>query len=119
GTKMGTVKKTPLSEYANIRKNGLISIKLDRGDTLSWVVPTTGSDDIILVSKEGQSIRFPESQVKGTHRDTSGVRGIKLGKEDEVVSMNLVKDPKEELLVVMENGLGKKTLLSAWKRQSR
>lgn len=120
GTRNGTVKKTPLEEYANIRKNGLISIKLDSGDLLCWVVPTTGNNDLIIVSKDGQSIRFPESQVKATHRDTSGVRGIKLGKGDEVVSLNLIRDPKEEeLLVVMENGLGKKTKIEAWKRQSR
>ncbi|MBI2011584.1 DNA gyrase subunit A [Candidatus Daviesbacteria bacterium] len=118
GTKMGNVKKTPLQEYANIRKNGLISIKLDKGDELIWVVSTRGNDDVILVSRNGQSIRFPESQVRPTHRDTSGVRGIMLSKDDKVVSMNLV-DPSGELLVVMENGLGKKTPLSAWKRQGR
>ena len=108
-----------MDEYANIRKNGLISIKLDSGDELGWVVPTTGGDDLIIVSKEGQSIRFPETQVKATHRDTSGVRGVRLGKGDFVVSLNKIVDPKNELLVVMENGLGKKTLISAWKRQSR
>lgn len=118
-TRKGTVKKTPMDEYTNIRKNGLISIKLDSGDELGWVVPTTGQDDLILVSKEGQSIRFPETQVKGTHRDTSGVRGIKLGKADYVVSLNKILNPKDELLVIMENGLGKKTPISAWKRQSR
>ena len=117
-TKMGNVKKTPVEEYANIRKNGLISIKLDSGDTLSWVVPTTGDNDLIVVSKLGQSIRFSEKQVRPTHRDTSGVRGIVL-KNDEVVSMNLVDDPNTEVLVVMENGLGKKTKVSAWKRQGR
>lgn len=119
GTKQGSVKKTPIEEYANIRKNGLISIKLDQGDILSWVVPTTGQDDIILVTREGQSIRFSESQVRPTHRDTSGVRGILLTKQDEIVSMNLVNDPEQELFVIMQNGLGKKTKISAWKRQSR
>ncbi len=118
-TKMGNVKKTPVEEYANIRKNGLISIKLDAGDELRWVVPTKGEDDIIIVSRTGQSIRFKESQVRGTHRDTSGVRGINLGKEDDVVSMNLIQDPNSELLVVMEKGLGKKTKLNAWKVQGR
>jgi DNA gyrase subunit A len=119
GTKQGSVKKTPIEEYANIRKNGLISIKLDQGDILSWVVPTRGQDDIILVTREGQSIRFSESQVRPTHRDTSGVRGILLTKQDEIVSMNLVNDPEQELFVIMQNGLGKKTKISAWKRQSR
>ncbi len=118
-TMKGNVKKTPIEEYANIRKNGLISIKLDAGDTLKWVVPTKGDDDVIIVSYEGQSIRFPESQVRPTHRDTSGVRGVMLGKNDEVVSMNLVSDTNGTVLVIMQNGLGKKTPISAWKRQGR
>jgi len=118
-TKLGTVKKTPLEEYANIRKNGLVAIKLDSADTLGWVSPTSGEDNLIIVSQKGQSIRFPESQVKATHRDTSGVRGIKLGKDDGVVSLNCVKKEEGELLVIMENGLGKKTLTSAWSKQGR
>lgn len=118
-TKKGNVKKTPIEEYANIRKNGLISIKLDAGDELCWVVPTSGNDDAIIVSFFGQSIRFSESQVRPTHRDTSGVRGINLSKQDEVVSMNVVVDQNAQILVVMENGLGKKTKIEAWKRQGR
>lgn len=117
-TKKGTVKKTALEEYANIRKNGLVAIKLDKEDELGWVAATSGKDDLIIVSRNGKSIRFTEAQVKPTHRDTSGVRGIKLGKDDEVVSLNLVQDGAE-LLVIMENGLGKKTLMSAWTRQGR
>lgn len=119
GTKKGNVKKTPIEEYANIRKNGLISINLDAGDTLGWVAPTSGKDDIILVSYHGQSIRFAETQVRPTHRDTSGVRGIMLSGVDEVVSMNLINDLESDLLVVMENGLGKKTKISSWKVQGR
>ena len=118
-TKQGTVKKTPLEEYANIRKNGLLAIKLDSGDELGWVTPTTGKDETIIVSKRGQSIRFSETQVKPTHRDTSGVRGIKLIKGDEVVSLNVVGDVEGELLTIMENGLGKKTKTSAWNKQGR
>ncbi|MBI2593451.1 DNA gyrase subunit A [Candidatus Daviesbacteria bacterium] len=118
-TKQGNVKKTPVEEYANIRKNGLISIKLDPGDELGWVVPTSGSDDLVIVSYRGQSIRFKESQVRPTHRDTSGVRGVMLEKGDEVVSMNVVIDQTGMLLVVMENGLGKKTPITAWKIQGR
>lgn len=118
-TKNGNVKKTPIEEYANIRKNGLISIKLDAGDELKWVVPTVGTDDVIIISRAGQSIRFVESQVRPTHRDTSGVRGVMLNKTDEVVSMNKVTDPANQVLVVMQNGLGKKTKTDAWKRQGR
>ena len=117
-TKKGTVKKTSLEEYANIRKNGLIAIKLDSDDELGWVSPTSGKDDLIIVSRKGKSIRFTEAQVKPTHRDTSGVRGIRLGKEDEVVSLSIVEG-ENELLVIMENGLGKKTKFSSWKRQGR
>ncbi len=118
-TKKGTVKKTALEEYANIRKNGLVAIKLDPGDELGWVIPTSGKADVIIVSRNGQSIRFSETQVKPTHRDTSGVRGVKLGKDDEVVSLNLVVSNDDELLVIMENGLGKKTRFSAWNKQGR
>ncbi len=118
-TKQGNIKKTPIEEYANIRKNGLISIKLDKGDELKWVVPTKGDDHIILVTRRGQSLRFTESQVRPTHRDTSGVRGILLV-NDEVVSMNLINDKEHDMLLsVMENGLGKKTKISAWKLQGR
>ncbi len=118
-TQKGTVKKTALAEYANIRKNGLVAIKLDPGDILGWVCPTTGEDDTIIISRKGKSIRFSEKQVKGTHRDTSGVRGIKLGKDDEVVSLNIVGKVEGELLVVMENGLGKKTPTKGWSKQGR
>ena len=118
-TKEGNIKKTPIDEYANIRKNGLISIKLDKGDELKWVVPTKGDDHIILVTRRGQSLRFTETQVRPTHRDTSGVRGILLV-NDEVVSMNLINDKEQDMLLsVMENGMGKKTKISAWKLQGR
>ncbi|MDO8429541.1 MAG: DNA gyrase subunit A [Candidatus Daviesbacteria bacterium] len=119
-TKQGNVKKTAVEEYASIRRNGLISIKLDVGDTLGWVIPTTGSDELIVVSKMGQSLRFHEDNVRPTHRDTSGVRGIKLGKEDVVVSLNKISDLKnDQLLVVMARGLGKRTLVSGWSKQGR
>ncbi len=118
-TARGTVKKTSLEEYVNIRKSGLVAIKLDSGDELGWVNPTSGNDDVMIVSHKGQSIRFKETGVKPTHRDTSGVRGIKLGKDDSVVSCNILGKEEGELLVVMENGLGKKSRTSAWSRQGR
>lgn len=119
-TKMGNVKKTPIEEYSSIRKNGLISIKLDLGDTLGWVIATNGENELILVSHQGKSIRFSEKDVKPTHRDTSGVRGVKLDKSDFVVASNKIMDPKaDQLLVVMENGLGKKTSVSQWSKQGR
>lgn len=118
-TKGGTVKKTPLAEYANIRKNGLVAIKLDSGDKLGWVTPTSGEDGVIIVSKKGQSIRFSEKNVKPTHRDTSGVRGIRLAKGDEVVSLNVIGKAEGELVIITENGLGKKTVTTAWSKQGR
>ncbi len=119
-TKNGNVKKTEIGEYASIRKNGLISIKLETGDELGWVCPTTGSDELIIVSTEGQSIRFCEGDVRSTHRDTAGVRGVRLSKGDRVISSQKVADPKSDtVLVVMANGLGKKTLISNWTKQLR
>lgn len=119
-TKNGNIKKTPIKEYASIRRNGLISIKLEGEDTLGWVVGTSGNDELIIVSKGGQSIRFGEKDIRPTHRDTSGVRGIKLGKSDSVVSANLVEDPQTDVvLVITENGLGKKTTISSWIKQKR
>lgn len=118
-TKGGTVKKTPLAEYANIRKNGLVAIKLDSGDKLGWVTPTSGEHGVIIVSKKGQSIRFSEKNVKPTHRDTSGVRGIRLAKGDEVVSLNVIGKAEGELVIITENGLGKKTVTTAWSKQGR
>ncbi|MDD2823327.1 MAG: DNA gyrase subunit A [Candidatus Daviesbacteria bacterium] len=119
-TKFGNVKKTEIAEYSSIRKNGLISIKLDDGDELGWVNPTTGEDEMIIVSRDGQSIRFSEKDVRSTHRDTAGVRGVKLGKDDTVVSAQKIDDPKSDtVLVVMANGLGKKTMISNWTKQIR
>ena len=81
-TKKGTVKKTKISEYVNIRRSGLVAIKLEPGDQLCWAKLTKGSDDILLVSHEGKSIKFLENEVRHTARDTMGVRGILLSKED-------------------------------------
>ncbi|MFA5933354.1 MAG: DNA gyrase subunit A [Microgenomates group bacterium] len=119
-TKFGNVKKTEIGEYSSIRKNGLISIKLDENDELGWVNPTTGEDEMIIVSRDGQSIRFSEHDVRSTHRDTAGVRGVKLNKGDTVVSAQKIDDPKSDtVLVVMANGLGKKTMIANWTRQIR
>ena len=119
-TKNGNIKKTALEEYASIRRNGLISIKLDSGDTLGWVATTSGTDELIIVSQNGQSIRFSEKDIRPTHRDTSGVRGIKLSKDNFVISAHKISDPKtDQLLSVMAKGLGKKTPISAWTKQGR
>lgn len=129
-TKAGVVKRTALSKYENIKSNGLIAIKLQDNDNLVWVNQTSGSDHILLVSKEGKSIRFQESDVRPTDRDTQGVRGILLKGTDYVISMD-VFGPEEpvstdkrvklfrDLLVVTENGMGKRTPLPEYPVQNR
>jgi DNA gyrase subunit A len=117
-TKFGTVKKTPLTDYANVRANGLIAIKLDNGDELKWVKLTSGKDEIIISTALAQAIRFKESEVRPMGRATRGVRGIRLRSGDEVVGMDLVR-PGSEMLVVMENGYGKRTKVDQFATHAR
>jgi DNA gyrase subunit A len=120
-TKNGTVKKTKLVEYENIRRSGLLAIKLEAGDELSWAKISSGADDILLVTHDGKSIRFKEEEVRFTGRDTMGVRGIILPKGDYVVSLDII--PKElkglEFLTIMERGIGKKTPVTDFPKQKR
>ncbi|KKR85961.1 MAG: gyrase subunit A protein [Candidatus Curtissbacteria bacterium GW2011_GWA1_41_11] len=120
-TKKGTVKKSKLTDYENIRKNGLVAIKLDQGDELAWARITSGRDDILLVSHDGKSIRFSEGEVRPTARDTMGVRGILLKPSDYVVSMEVIntETKKADFLTLMEKGKGKKTAISGFPRQRR
>jgi DNA gyrase subunit A len=124
-TSQGTIKKSALDEFANVRRSGLIAISLHDGDELIWVKPSNGGDDISLVTREGQSIRFSEEDVRAMGRSAAGVRGILLKKKnDEVVGMDVI-NPKLadkgllELFVLTENGLGKRTSLSEYKQQGR
>jgi DNA gyrase subunit A len=110
-TKRGMVKKTSLAEYAKIRANGLIAISLLDGDELRWVGLTNGQDDIVLATRKGQAARFHEHEVRPMGRDTRGVTGIRLKKGDEVIGMEIVQ-PAGELLVVTEQGYGKRTSLA-------
>ncbi|MEO8251325.1 MAG: DNA gyrase subunit A [Chloroflexota bacterium] len=109
-TRGGMIKKTSLAEYAKIRSNGLIAISLVEGDELRWVGLTDGHDDIILATRNGQAARFHETEVRPMGRDTRGVTGIRLRKDDEVIGMEVVR-PTSELLVVTEQGYGKRTVL--------
>jgi DNA gyrase subunit A len=123
-TDKGTIKKTKLKDFANIRKSGLIALKLREDDQLKWVRPSTGTDDIMLITSLGQAIRFKEIGVRAMGRAASGVRGIRLKSEDFIVGMaliapQLVKNKVLELLVVSENGLGKRTLINEYKVQGR
>lgn len=104
----GTIKKTPLSAFDNIRKTGIIAIKLDKNDKLRWVDITRGNDDVIMVTETSQAVRFSEKEVRPMGRGARGVRGIKLRKGDKVIGMD-VADPKGELVVITENGYGKRT----------
>lgn len=108
-TTKGTVKKTPLKDYANIRTNGLIAINLDEGDELRWIKPTDGKSDIIISTSAGQAIRFNESDARPMGRAARGVRGARLRPNDRVVGMDVVTSEEQELLVISEKGFGKRT----------
>jgi DNA gyrase subunit A len=119
-TSKGTIKKTPLADFKNVRRSGLIAIKLRPGDFLKWCKLGNKDDQIMIVTYEGKSIRFSESDVNPIGRAAMGVRGIKLKNEDEVVEMDVVKDYKKaELLIIMENGLGKCTKVTEYRDQTR
>ncbi len=120
-TRQGTIKKTKIEDFANVRRSGLIAINLDKGDVLGWVKLTTGSDEIIMTTRDGQAIRFKETDVRAMGRSAAGVRGIKLGAGDEVVGMDMIsKDQKGlELLILSQKGLGKRSELKHYKIQKR
>jgi DNA gyrase subunit A len=130
-TKNGIIKKTALEEFKNIRRSGLIAISLKKGDLLRKVCKTRGEDEIILATKQGQSIRFKEKDIRAMGRSAAGVRGIRLRKGDEVIGMDVIKPirqltekdkkqkTKQYLLVVSENGYGKRTELREYNLQKR
>lgn len=129
-TSRGTVKKSKLADFDNIRTSGIIAIKLEAGDSLKWVKPTTGTDQVLLVSRGGKSIRFIEEDVRPTARDTMGVRGIELKGDDYVVGMEVFPSTKEaptdrrrktfeDVLIITERGLGKRTSVRQWPLQKR
>ena len=111
-TKKGTIKKTSIKDYENIRTNGLITIKLDEGDELKWVKGTTGSNDVIISTSAGQAVRFSENQVRAMGRSARGVRGMRLREKDEIVGMDVVTDSSQKLLAISANGYGKATAVA-------
>jgi DNA gyrase subunit A len=117
-TQLGTVKKTALAEYANIRKDGKIAIGIEEGDDLIAVKLTSGNDQVVLITREGQSIRFPEEDVRAMGRQAGGVRGISLEPTDAVVALSVIV-PDATLLVAGENGIGKRTDFGEYRIQSR
>ncbi|MDZ4742133.1 MAG: DNA gyrase subunit A [Verrucomicrobiota bacterium] len=117
-TQKGTVKKTELSAFRNVNKNGIIAIGIDEGDALIEVRQTTGHDEIVLITREGMSIRFHEEDVRSMGRSAAGVRGISLENTDAVVALALVVTDAT-LLVAGENGIGKRTDFEEYRKQSR
>lgn len=118
-TKNGIVKKSPLRDFRNPISSGIIAVNLDADDQLIGAQLTDGSYDVILASHNGNSIRFHESDVRSMGRRTRGVRGIRLGEEDFVVGMVCSSDENDSLLIVTENGYGKRTSLAAYRAQRR
>jgi len=117
-TKQGLIKKTPLSEYENIRKVGKIAIKLVEGDELIGVDITGGRDDILIGTLQGKCIRFNETDVRAVGRDSQGVRSIKMPESDDVVDMAVVKEGTK-ILTITENGYGKLTPINEFRLQQR
>ncbi|PID31670.1 DNA gyrase subunit A [Candidatus Saccharibacteria bacterium] len=118
-TKKGTVKKTLLSDYANIRTNGLIAIKLDDGDELRWIKKTSGENDIIISTSAGQAIRFNEKDARPMGRAARGVRGVRLRPNDWVVGMDVVDSDEQTLMVISEKGFGKRTKVTNFPSHKR
>ncbi len=108
-TKKGTIKKTAVKEFLNLRTNGMIAIKLDPGDELMWIQETTGANDVVISTSAGQAMRFNEKDVRSMGRSAKGVRGIRLRPKDEIVGMDIVRDEGQKLLVMSANGYGKAT----------
>jgi DNA gyrase subunit A len=120
-TRLGTVKKSAIDDFMKVRRSGLIAINLTKGDELRWIEPTTGSDEVIVSTASGQAIHFKETDVRAMGRSATGVRGINLKGQDEVVGMDVVLKGQKgnQLLVFTENGYGKRTDLKSYKIQKR
>lgn len=114
----GTVKKTPFSEYDKSRREGWIAIKLRPGDEVVRVVPTSGTDDLMVVTYRGMSIRFNEGEVREMGRDATGVRGIKLKEDDKAISLDIIRDDAD-LFLVTDTGFGKRVKVERFNRQGR
>ena len=116
----GTVKKTEIADFSNVRASGLIAIKLKGSEQLSWVEPTTGNDDLILVTEKGQSVLFHEKDVRPMGRASQGVRGIRLKDKDTVVQLLKIPDDQDGAIFVLgSHGYGKKTNKKEFSAQKR
>ena len=117
-TKNGIIKKTPLKDFSNIRRNGIVAINLQANDLLKWVKISSGKDEVLLTTSFGQSIRFKESQLRPMGRSASGVKALKLKNKDFVVGLDIIK-AGGKLLIVSEKGFAKQTRLNQYKVQKR
>lgn len=118
-TALGTVKKTPLTDFSNPRKSGIIAINLDDNDFLIGAEITDGSNDIVLVSNGGKAVWFDEEDVRSMGRNTRGVRGMKLQEDQQVLSLLIASNDQQSMLVATENGYGKRTVLSDFRHSGR
>ena len=117
-TRNGIIKRTEYNAYINVRKSGLIAINLDEGDELAWVKITNGSDDLILATRNGMSIRFNEEDARSMGRTARGVKAIALDEGDQVVGMVVAEEGKD-ILTVSQSGLGRRTDVSEYRIQTR
>ncbi len=120
-TKNGLIKKTPFSEFVNVRRNGIWAIKLVKDDQLAWVKATANQDQITITTALGQAIRFTSKEIRPMSRNAAGIRAIRLKKNDSVAGLDIIKEGEKELklLVVMAHGFGKQTALKEYKIQKR
>lgn len=118
GTERGEVKRTALAEFKNLRANGLNAFDLEPGDSLRWIHLTTGKDDVMMVTEQGQSIRFPEDNLRIASRNSGGVRGMTLEGDDRIVGMEIAH-PDEDVLVVGRKGYGKRTRVAEYTKHHR
>jgi DNA gyrase subunit A len=118
-TAMGTVKKTPLSEFSRPRTSGIIAVDLSDGDSLIGVALTDGTHDVMLFSSAGKAVRFDENDVRPMGRNAHGVRGMMLGRVDRVISMLVAEDEQQSVLTATENGYGKRTPIVEYTRHGR
>jgi len=123
-TEKGIIKKTPLLGFENVRKSGIIALKLKNDDSLRWVKRSSGADEVILVTKNGQSIRFKEKDVRSMGRAASGIKAMRLKKDDVIAGLDIIEKEKQSagkdrLIVVMAHGYGKQTPIKEYKTQKR
>ena len=124
-TKKAVIKKVKITDFSNVRHSGLIALKLKGDDTLQWVKPSTGKNEIVLISTKGQAIKFKEMDIRAMGRTASGVRGMRLKKDDVIIGMGIVsqttqtKTSEDKLLVITENGFGKMTGIKDYRFQHR